>query len=247
MLISIMVFIGALSIGSFLNLIIYRIPRHESLLGPRSHCPLCRHALYSRDLIPVLSFVWLGGRCRYCKQAIKLRYFQVEIITALGYIAIYDKWGFSILSAIGWLFTALLIICAYIDVEEGIIPDLITYPGMVGGLVLSGCTIGIRSSIIGTLLFAGLFLLAALLSRGGMGGGDIKLAGVIGAFLGWQGALDTLMISSLTGGFWALGLLLQGRANRKTAVKFGPFLSSAAWMVWMYGEEISDFYWRVFF
>ncbi|MEA4923981.1 MAG: prepilin peptidase [Syntrophomonadaceae bacterium] len=247
MLINIMIFIGALSIGSFLNLIIYRVPRCESLLGPRSHCTLCRHALYPRDLIPVLSFVWLGGRCRYCKQVIKLRYLQVEIITALGYIAIYDKWGVSILSAIGWLFTALLIICAYTDVEEGIIPDLITYPGMVGGLVLSGCSIGIRSSIIGALLLVGLFLLAALLSQGGMGGGDIKLAGVIGAFLGWQGALSTLIISSLTGGIWAAGLLLQGRASRKTEVKFGPFLSSAAWVVWMYGEEISDFYWRVFF
>lgn len=247
MLINLVILIGAISIGSFLNLIIYRVPRHESLLRPRSHCPLCGHTLYIRDLIPVLSFVWLGGRCRFCQKVITLRYLQVEILTAICYIAIYDKWGFSLQTAIGWLFTALLIISAYTDIEEGIIPDLITYPGIIAGLAFAYYTVGIRSAITGTVLFAGLYLLAAILSRGGMGGGDIKLAGVIGAFLGWQGALSTLMIASLTGGLWAAALLWQSKANRKTPIKFATFLTSAAWLVWMYGKEISDFYWHVSF
>jgi leader peptidase (prepilin peptidase)/N-methyltransferase len=139
-----------------------------------------------------------------------------------------------------------LIIAAFTDIEEGIIPDLLTYPGIILGLGLSFYSVGIRASTIGLILFAGILLLAALLSKGGMGGGDIKLAGVIGTFLGYKGSIITLFLSSLGGGLWAVVLLLRGKAQRKTAIKYGPFLAAAAWLVWMYGREISDFYWRAF-
>lgn len=247
MLIKTLIIVVALLIGSYLNLAIYRIPRKESLLWPGSHCPKCEHKLNAGDLFPVLSYLMLGGRCRYCKQKIGLRYPLVELLTAASYVLIYIKWGFSIESIIGWLFSALLIVSAFTDLAEGIIPDTVTYPGIIIGLGLSFCSIGIKSSAIGFIVFAGIFLLAALLSKGGMGGGDIKLAGVIGAFLGYQGALLTLFISSLGGGLWAVVLLLLGKADRKTAIKYGPFLALAAWLVWMYSMEIGDFYWRVFY
>jgi len=232
----------ALLIGSFLNLAIHRIPRTESLLWPGSHCPKCGHKLTARDLFPVLSYLTLGGRCRYCKQEISLRYPLVELLTAVSYILIYLKWGFSIEAVIGWLFSAFLIISAFTDIEEGIIPDKVTYPGIMVGLGLSFYSIGIKSSAIGSILFAGIFFLAALLSKGGIGGGDVKLAGVIGAFLGYPGAIITLFLSSWGGGLWAGVLLLLGKANRKTAIKYGPFLALAAWLVLMYGREMGDFY-----
>jgi len=247
MLIKTLIIIVSLIIGSFLNLAIYRIPRKESLLWPGSHCPRCGHKLSPRDLYPVLSYMMLGGRCRHCKQNISLRYPLVELLTAASYILIYIKWGFSIESIIGWLFSALLIVGAFTDIEEGVIPDMVTYPGIIMGLGLSFYSIGIKSSAIGLILFAGIFFLAALLSKGGMGGGDIKLAAVIGTFLGAPGSIITLFLSSLAGGLWAVFLLLRGKANRKTAIKYGPFLALAAWLVWMYGREIGDLYWRIFF
>jgi leader peptidase (prepilin peptidase)/N-methyltransferase len=246
MLINTLIFIVSVIIGSFLNAAIYRIPRKESLLWPGSHCPRCGHELNALDLFPVLSYMVLGGKCRYCEQDISLRYPLVELLTAISYMLIYFKWGFSIETGIGWLFSALLIIAAFTDIEEGIIPDLLTYPGIILGLGLSFYSVGIRSSTIGLILFAGILLLAALLSKGGMGGGDIKLAGVIGTFLGYKGSIITLFLSSLGGGWWAVVLLLRGKAQRKTAIKYGPFLAAAAWLVWMYGREISDFYWRAF-
>lgn len=236
---------AALAIGSFLNLTIDRIPRKESLLNPGSHCPLCGHKLNWADLIPIIGYLMLGGRCRYCGQRIGLRCPLVELLTAASYVLIYNRWGLSIEAVTGWLFSAFMIISAFTDIEEGIIPDHITYPGIVTGLGLSFCCIGIKSAFEGLLFLAGLFFLTALLSNGGMGGGDIKLAGVIGAFLGWQGSLMTLVISSLGAGLWAAYLLLQGKANRKTAIKYGPFLASAAWLVFVYGQEISDLYLQI--
>ena len=242
MLIKLWVIIIALMIGSFLNVVIHRIPRKESVLWPGSHCPDCGHNLQAGDLIPVFSYIWLGGRCRYCGQRISLRYPLVELLTVLSFLLIFNKWGLTIAAGVGYIFTALLIITAFTDIEEGIIPDRITYPGIIMGLLLSFYTIGIRAAVIGLVLFGGILLGAALLSRGGMGGGDIKLAAVIGAFIGYEGSIITLFLASLMGGLWAVLLLLLGKANRKTAITFGPFLSMAAWLVWMYGKEIIDLY-----
>lgn len=246
MLIKILIVMTALAIGSFLNLAIYRIPKKESLLSPGSRCPRCRHKLSPKDMIPIISYTALGGRCRYCRQPIGLRYPLVELLTAVSGVMIFNRWGFSIAALNGWLFSAFMIISAFCDIEEGIIPDLITYPGIVTGLLLSFHSIGIKSSFLGLILFAGIFFLAALLSKGGMGGGDIKLAGVIGAFLGWEGSLMTLVISSLGAGIWALFLLLRGKADRKSSIRLGPFLALAAWLIFMYGPEVYASYMQVF-
>lgn len=246
MYISIFVFIAALLLGSFLNVVIYRIPRRESVLWPGSHCPGCNHNLKALDLIPVLSYVGLGGRCRYCKKSISLRYPLVEIITAASGLMMYNRWGLTVLTLSGFIFTAILIITAFTDIEEGIIPDRITYPGMAIGLVLSFFTIGIQPALIGMLTFAGFLLGAALLSRGGMGGGDIKLAGLIGSFLGLSGSMLTLVLASVLGSIWAVYLLVLKKADRKTAIKFGPFLSISAWLVLMYGPAMIDLYLSLF-
>lgn len=243
---NIVVIVSALLLGSFLNVVIYRLPRKESVVWPGSHCPSCEHCLKVWDLIPILSYIWLGGRCCYCNDRISPRYLLVEILTTITFLLVYLKMDLLVETGVGWIFTAILIITAFIDIDEGIIPDIITYPGIIIGLFLSPYTIGIKSSALGAIIFSGIFLSTAILSRGGMGGGDIKLAGVIGTFIGFGGSMMTLIIASLTGGLWAAILLWQGKADRKTAIRFGPFLSVAAWLVWLYGTEILDFYLRVF-
>lgn len=241
-----LVVVFALLLGSFLNVIIYRLPRGESVVWPGSHCPRCGSSLKAWDLIPVLSYLWLGGRCRSCKDRISLRYPLVEILTAVAFLLVYLKSGLSVQTGAGFIFTAILLVTAFTDIDEGIIPDLITYPGIVIGLFLSPYTLGLKTAGLGAIVFAGIFLVTALLSHGGMGGGDIKLAGVIGAFVGFTGSMMTLVFSSLAGGLWAVVLLWQGKADRKTAIRFGPFLAAAAWLVWMYGTRIYDFYLGLF-
>jgi len=245
-LIGILLFITGLVFGSFLNVLIYRIPRGESVVWPGSHCPACGHELKAWDLVPVASYIWLKGRCRYCKGKISICYPIVELLTAVTFLLVYLRWGLSIELGVGWVFTALLIVAAVTDINGGIIPDKLTYPGIIMGILFSFFTIGIKSSILGMLIFSGLFLITAIISGGGMGGGDIKLAAVIGAFTGPIGILMVFIISSLLGGLWAVVLLVEGNADRKTAIKFGPFLSGAAWMVWMYGNRILECYWQLF-
>lgn len=231
----------ALLIGSFINAVIYRLPRQESLVWPGSHCRACGHRLPAWDMIPVISYLWLRGKCRFCRRRISLRYLLVEIIIVFSFGLIYRKWGLTVESGVGWVLTSILTICAITDLEEGIIPNCITYPGILAGLLLSPLTIGIESSIQGAIFFAGILLMAALISSGGMGGGDIKLAGVIGAFTGLTGAILTLFLSALGGSLWAMLLIWQGKADCKTAIKFGPFLAAAAWLVWLYEWEIFAF------
>ena len=240
--------VGALGLifGSFLNVAIYRIPRGESVVWPGSHCPVCGNNLKALDLIPVLSYLWLHGRCRYCQAKISHCYPLIELLTAVSFLMVYVKAGTLMATLAGWIFTSILIIVSFTDLNDGIIPDLITYPGIIIGLCLSPFTLGIKSAALGSVIFAGIFLGTAIISRGGMGGGDIKLAGVIGAFIGLTGSITTLIISSLAGGIWAASLLCQRKADRKTAVRFGPFMAVSAWLVWLYGEQILDFYMGLF-
>lgn len=245
MVIVLIIIIG-LIIGSFLNVVIYRFPRRESVVWPGSHCPVCGQQLKTGDLLPVLSYIWLRGRCRYCGGKIGLRYPLVEILTAITFLLIYLPWGLSWQGLAGIVLTMLLIPAAFIDLDHGIIPDRLTYPGIIIGLLLSPFTAGFTSSLLGALFFGGILLLAALISRGGMGGGDIKLAAAIGAFTGWPGALLAFLLSSLLGGAWGLILLLSQKANRKTTIKFGPFLALGGWIAYVWGVQIINNYLGLF-
>lgn len=261
---NLLVIILGLLIGSFLNVVIYRLPRGESIVWPGSRCTNCGYDLKPRDLVPVFSYLFLRGRCRQCGERIALRYPLIEILTAVLFFLIYMQsnnlfiqggvnenffytgvglqwsWLAQILS--GWLLSFVLIACALIDLDHGIIPNALTYPGLLLGLALSYFTVGITTAFLGALLFGGILLLAAVLSRGGMGGGDVKLAAVIGAFCGWQGALVAFVLSSLLGGLWAVMLLVSRRANRKTAIRFGPFLAIGGWLAYCYGPRILEIY-----
>lgn len=241
-MIYVLVGILGLIIGSFLNVLIYRLPRRESVVWPGSHCTSCAHKLNALDLVPVLSYVMLKGRCRYCGDKIAWRYPLVELLNAAGFMLICQQGGLSIKSLAGCILTAVLIVVAFTDLDEGIIPDYITYPSMLIGLLMSPWTGGFKNAALGMVVYAGIFFLIALISRGGMGGGDVKLGGVIGAFVGWPGTGLAMIIASLLGGVWAAALLLRGKADRKTAVKFGPFMSLAAFVVFNYGQAILNAY-----
>lgn len=231
-----------LLLASFLNVVIYRLPRGESLLYPSSHCPACGHRLYPLDLLPLLSFILLRGKCRYCRESIPAQYLLVEIITPILWMLVFLKWEFSMQTLSGVVLTAILVAAAFTDINEGIIPDTLSLTGLLLGLGLGFVTIGIKQSLLGAMGFGLIFLFIALISRGGMGGGDIKLAALIGAFTGFSGALMVILISSWLGALWAVVLLIQGRAGLKTAIKFAPFLAIAAWLVWMYQIELISFY-----
>ncbi len=227
-----------LPLASFLNVVIYRLPRGESLIKPPSHCPACSHRLNPLDLLPILGFIFLRGKCRYCGDRIALQHLIVEIIAPVLWMLVLLKWGLSMQTLSGLLLTAILLSAAFTDINEGIIPDTLSIAGLILGLGLSFGTIGIKQSLLGASGFGLVFLFIALISRGGMGGGDIKLAALIGAFTGWQGAAMVFLISSCLGGLWATALLVQKKAGLKTPIKFAPFLAVAAWLVWMYQAEL---------
>lgn len=228
--------------GSFTNVLIARIPAGESIVTPPSHCLSCGHRLGVLDLVPVLSWLFLRGRCRYCQEHISIRYPAVELLTAVLFMGVYMRWGMSAQTLAGWALTVILVSSAFIDLDEGIIPDVITIPGVVLGLVISFFTIGFFPALWGALAFSGVLFLTAVISKGGMGGGDVKLAAVIGAFAGLPGAVITLLLSSFLGALFGIILILMGRAGRKTPVKFGPFLAVAAYMAYLFSNQIAAWY-----
>lgn len=242
------IFVAAVGLlfGSFLNVVIARIPSGESIVTPPSHCPRCGHRLNALDLVPVLSWMFLRGRCRYCREAISIRYPLVEILTAALFAGVFWRWGVSYDTLAGWLLVIILVSTSFIDLDEGIIPDVITIPGVAIGLGISLVTIGFFPALWGALAFGGLLFVTAVISNGGMGGGDIKLAAVIGAFTGLPGAAITLMLSSLLGALFGIGLMAAGRGGRKTPVRFGPFLAVAAYTAYLFSQPIVLWYVETF-
>ena len=238
----IIVFTVGLLFGSFTNVIIARMPVGESIVFPPSHCPRCEESLKPIDLIPIFSYLYLRGHCRYCKERISPRYPLIEALTALLFLVVYFHYGITTYSLAGWVFIVILLSAAFIDIDHGIIPDKLTYPGVLMGIALSFITIGLLSALYGLLAFAGLLLLVAILSKGGMGGGDIKLAAVIGAFTGVIGSAITLFIASLTGAIYGLIIMRIKGTGRKTPIKFGPFLAVAAFIAYLYAEAILNWY-----
>lgn len=238
-----------LILGSFYNVCIYRLPREESIVWPGSRCPRCRHPLSILDNLPLVSFLLLRGSCRYCHNPISYRYPLIELLNGLATVLLGWKFGLSwaFLQAL-LLFGALLVV-SFIDLSHQIIPDVITYPGMVIGWVLSSLigSPGWRSSLIGLLIGGGLLWLLAvgyekIARKEGMGGGDIKLLAMIGAFLGWPGVLVTLLAGSFLGTLMGLGLILIWGKDRTTPIPFGPFLSSGAVIHLFFGQSLLNWY-----
>ena len=238
--------LGAI-IGSFANVCIYRLPWRQSLVFPGSHCPHCQKSIRPWHNIPLLSYLLLGGRCADCKATISWRYPLVELLCGLLYIFLYRQFGFSVLGVVLTLLATVLLIVTFIDLDHKIIPDMITLPGIVVGILASLLLtpVGIVNAIIGVCLGGGLFFLVAILSRGGMGGGDIKLIAMIGAFLGWKAVLLTIFLSALFGAVVGIGLMVFKKKGRKDPVPFGPFLARGALMAMAWGQDLIQMYIRL--
>jgi leader peptidase (prepilin peptidase) / N-methyltransferase len=245
--------LGAL-IGSFLNVVVYRIPRDKSIVHPRSSCPACGSPIKFYDNIPFLSYIVLRGRCRNCGQRISMRYFAVEMITAVVFAACFHVFGFSVDLPVALVFACLLIVISFIDLDFMIIPDVLSLGGLFLGVVISFfrppfSSIGSLSafpfvgSLHGALVGAGLLYLVAksfesLRRKEGMGEGDIKLLGMIGAFWGWEGVLFSLVAGSLAGTVIGIPVMYIKREDAQYPLPFGPFLSFGAVMYTIAGHYI---------
>ena len=245
-----LVFMFGMCIGSFLNVCIYRLPSSMSIIKPsRSFCPQCKSAIKFYDNIPVFSYIWLRGRCRNCKASISLRYPLVELITGILAIAILFLFGLTLEGLVYFIFISSLLVITFIDIDHKIIPDIITLPGIPIGLLASFVLPAMTfiSSLVGLLVGGGSLLLVAwvyslITHKEGMGGGDIKLLGMIGAFLGWKGVIFTIFAASLTGTLVGIIVMLQKGKNLKFAIPFGPFLSIGAMSYVFFGEKVVFWY-----
>ncbi|MDD2234220.1 MAG: prepilin peptidase [Desulfitobacteriaceae bacterium] len=236
-----------LIIGSFLNVVIYRVPRGESIVSPGSHCLVCGHALSFWELIPVLSFIIQKGSCRKCGTSISCRYPAVEILT--GGLFFYTVWlnqGVQDARVFWYLvFVAILIALAFIDLDTMTLPDGLVYPlliiGLLGSFVLPG-TPGWLESVLAAAAAGGAFWLITLVYPQGMGFGDVKFVAALGAFLGFPHIILAVFSASLAGSIIGLSMLLLHRRKIKQPIPFGPFLSFGALAVLFWGDQIIQFY-----
>ena len=223
-------FLLGLVLGSFYNVVIYRLPRKLSLVKPGSSCPKCGHRLGVSELVPVLSFLWQKGACKECGNQIALRYPLVELASGLGFLAI--LWHSSSLGELfsGLVFFSLLLLLALIDLEHKLLPNVFTVSGIVFGLVfaLLEWTSPFGTSVLGAGIGFLLMFLIALISRGAMGMGDVKFMAMIGAFLGWKSVFYVLFGASLLGSIGGILYLYITKQDRKTPIPFGPSMAVAA-------------------
>lgn len=244
-----------LAAGSFLNVVIWRVPRGKSIVSPSSRCPSCDTPIRPWDNIPVLSYLLLVGKCRYCGARISPRYPVVEAMNAGLWALAYWRFGMGWHLPVYLVFISALVAVTFIDLDFQIIPDSITLPGIPLGLlagifvlpdpVLRMASLGWKASLGGATLGFGLFYAVAILSRGGMGGGDIKFMAMVGAVTGWKGVLLTTFLGSLAGSVLGLFLMVAKGRGRKTKIPFGPFLALGALLTLFAGQEIVWWYLNV--
>jgi leader peptidase (prepilin peptidase)/N-methyltransferase len=255
-------------IGSFLNVVIMRWPAGESIVFPGSHCPRCSAPIRPADNIPVLSWLALRGRCRDCREPISVRYPLVETANALLWAALALRFGLGFPLVVHAVFCSALLAITLIDADHWLIPDAITLPGIAVGLAASFfmpprgsmlaaflhhrlgldrlpghlASLGFWDSLAALLLGGGLFYLVAVVSRGGMGGGDIKLTAMMGAFLGLRDVGVGVFIGLLAGSVVGVGLMIAGRKTRKDAIPFGPFLALGGICAVFWGSALVEWY-----
>lgn len=252
--------LAGLCLGSFYNVCIWRIPRDESIVWPGSHCPACGHALGLWDNLPLVSWLGLRGKCRYCGGRISPRYFWVELLTGVLYTGLWLKWGWSWEALAFAGFAGGLIVGSFIDFDHYILPDRITWGGMAFGLAAAWLVPGthgmgpgerwaaLADGAIGLAAGAGLLWTVgavgkAVLKKDAMGLGDVKLLGAIGAMLGWKAVLFTILASSLTGTATGVALMALGKRELSGRIPYGPHLALGA-LAWMFfGPEAVAWYW----
>lgn len=245
--------IFGLCIGSFLNVVIARLPAGRSVVNPGSACPQCGTAIGWYDNLPVLSYVLLRARCRACQNPISWRYPAVESICGVLFALAYLHFGPTTRLAAALVLLAGLIAITGIDLDHQIIPDVLSIPGIAVGILCSLAPDGIgwRDSALGVLVGGGVFIVIILasslaLGQPGMGVGDVKLGAMLGAFLGWKLALLSILLSVLVGGPLAATLLATGRKARKDPLPFGPFLALGGMVSLFWGESLLAWYFGQF-
>lgn len=237
-----------LSVGSFLNVCVHRLPRGESLVRPPSRCPHCGYVLRWYDNIPVASYLLLGGRCRQCRARIALRYPALELATLVVFLVHGVVFGWTALLAVRLVFACALVVLFAIDLEHHLLPDAITLPGIVAGLLASALLPpGLRDAVLGVLAGGGaLWLIGEAYFRAtgqeGMGGGDVKMLAMIGAFLGWKLVLVTLVLSSVAGSIVGILVIALRRGDMKYALPYGTFLALGALAASLAGEWLVRWY-----
>lgn len=252
--------VGAI-IGSFLNVVIHRYPREESVVFPPSRCPHCGGLIKPYDNVPILAWLWLRGKCRNCRGPIDIRYPLVELANGLFYLAIFQRTGVTL----GFLPLAALvsmtIVLIYIDLEIQILPDIIDLPGTAIGLLVGALHLGalypdlllsktLFESVVGAIVGSGSLLALALTYKllrkvEGMGLGDVKMMAMLGATLGWEPLLPLLVIASVTGALVGVFVALKSRQGMQVALPFGVFLGLAFLVVIFFGNEISAVWFRM--
>lgn len=250
-------FLFGLCFGSFLNVLVYRLPLKKSLLEPPSSCPSCKTRLGLVELIPLIGYLLLRGRCRHCKAKISLRYPLVELATGLLFGAVFYYFGFTIDAFFYLILLYLLLGIALIDLEHRIVPNVLVTAGLIGGVLLllpaaasflfelPGWLIverGAPDALGGLLLGGAVMLIIIAASRGGMGAGDLKLMAMIGLFVGLRGTVVVMMLGFLFGALVGLAFIILGRLTRKDALPFAPYLSLAALIQVLWGEQIWNWY-----
>ncbi|MDR2862053.1 MAG: prepilin peptidase [Syntrophobacterales bacterium] len=239
-------------VGSFLNVCIWRIPLEQSIVFPASHCPACSHAIRFYDNIPIISYLILKGKCRDCQERISPRYPFVEALTGLFAFLLFWKYGLSLQLLCSFLFTASLIVITFIDIDYQIIPDVISLPGIPLCFLAAVFVMEVPfwESLLGIVGGGGvLYLFAAcyewIKKEEGMGGGDIKLLAMLGAFWGWKSLLFILLISSCVGALVGIFMILRFGRDMKYALPFGPFLALGAVLYFFLGEVFQQILWPV--
>ncbi|MDT8271609.1 MAG: prepilin peptidase [Desulfomonilia bacterium] len=247
----VVVTVFGLFIGSFLNVCIYRIPKAESVVWPGSRCPQCLNHIRAWDNIPVFSYLFLRGKCRYCGTRIALRYPVVELLSALLAVTFLIRFGLSIPFVIYYLWACTLLVITFIDLDHQIIPDGLSLGGIgVGFIAVIWLPVAYRDALIGLVLGAGILIAIIygyyfLTGKQGMGGGDVKLLAMIGVFTGWQGVLFTLFSASLMGTLVGIPWTFLQKKGMQAAIPFGPFLSMGALIYVLWGSDIVQWYFHL--
>lgn len=252
---SLLVFATGAAIGSFLNVVIYRLPAELSLLSPPSRCPHCLHPLGTRENLPIVGWLWLRGRCLHCRTPIPWRYPLVEVVTALIFLATFWHFGFHLETLSAWAFLSWLLALSLIDLDTMTLPNALTRSGLVAGLgfmaVLGGIDklmVGVVGAVVGIWVLDTIRIVGSLvLGKTAMGGGDGKLAALMGAWLGWKSLLMAGFLASCFGAAVGGGAIALGLLNRDRPIPFGPFLALGGAIALFWGDFILSAYLQLFF
>ncbi len=241
-----------LTVGSFLNVCIDRLPRDESVVSPPSHCEACQHRLGLKDLIPVFSYLRLRGRCRYCRAAVSGKLLWVELAAGLIFAFLY--WHFRLSPELGIMafYACLFIVVFVIDLERGLILNKVVYPAMIVALLLALVpqpwltrwivVNGVANAALGGGVGFAIFLVIAIVSRGGMGWGDVKLVALIGLAVGFPLVLFSVILGAILGSVVALALMIAKKRRFRETLPFGPFLALAAMITLLWGSDVLSWY-----